>query len=74
MEPLVNGHPGGNETWEELADHSFDHDDVGSPLLLAAARGPLIINVENGVTVVKDCTGKPLPRHPQRGERGWDWP
>jgi hypothetical protein len=28
MEALVDGHPGPNETWEELAEHSLLRDDV----------------------------------------------
>jgi hypothetical protein len=28
MEPLVNGQPGPDETWEELAEHSLTHDDA----------------------------------------------
>jgi hypothetical protein len=33
MEPLVHNpdgtvEPGPDETWEELADHSFDHDNL----------------------------------------------
>jgi hypothetical protein len=31
MERLINGHPGADETWEELADHSLDHDDMPAP-------------------------------------------
>lgn len=28
MQPLVNGEPGPDESWEELAEHAFTHDDV----------------------------------------------
>lgn len=28
MQPLVNGQPGPDETWEELAEHSLLGDDV----------------------------------------------
>jgi hypothetical protein len=28
MQPLVDGHPGADESWEELAEHSLTHDDL----------------------------------------------
>lgn len=28
MEPLRNGQPGPDETWDELAEHAVSHDDV----------------------------------------------
>lgn len=28
MEPLQDGQPGPNETWDELAEHSLTHDDL----------------------------------------------
>lgn len=71
MEPLRNGRPGPGETWEELAEHALTHDDVGSPILLAAARGPLRVEHDRGVTRLLDCDGWPLPRYRQRGEAGW---
>jgi hypothetical protein len=70
MEALRNGRPGPNETWEELAEHSLTHDDLGSPLLLAAAKGTLQVRREGALTILADGD-VPLPRSPQRGERGW---
>lgn len=64
-----------HESWREYADHCFDHDDVGSPAALAARKGTLHAEVDPAthVTVLMDGD-TPLPRYPQRGERGWDWP
>jgi hypothetical protein len=31
VEVLVDGRPGPDETWPELAEHSFTHDDVARP-------------------------------------------
>jgi hypothetical protein len=28
MQPLVDGHPGKDESWRELAEHSLEHDDL----------------------------------------------
>jgi hypothetical protein len=32
MEKMLNGLPGPHESWQELADHSFEHDDLPSEL------------------------------------------
>ncbi len=32
MEPLVDGHPGPDECWRELAEHSITHDDLPAPV------------------------------------------
>lgn len=75
MQALVNGRPGSRECWEELAEHSITHDDLGSPAVLAGREGTLRAEVdpETGVAVMMDGDA-PLPRYPQRGERGWGWP
>jgi hypothetical protein len=70
VEQLRNGKPGPHETWEELAEHSLLHDDVGSPVVLAAAAGTLRIEVDGAMAVLMDGD-VPLPRSVQRGERGW---
>jgi hypothetical protein len=75
MQPLVNDQPGRDECWEELAEHALTHDDLGSPLRLAAAAGTLRVDVDPVTGAARALDGDaPLPRHPQRGERGWDWP
>jgi hypothetical protein len=73
MEQLRNGQPGPHETWDELADHSLDHDDLGSPIVLAARYGPLLVDVSSkpGLVVMRTPDGWPLPRYRQRGEDGW---
>jgi hypothetical protein len=38
MERLINGKPGLHESWQELAEHSLTHDDLGSPEKLAAQQ------------------------------------
>ena len=32
MQPMVNGQPGPDESWEELAEHSLTHDDLLPPV------------------------------------------
>jgi len=71
MEALRNGKPGAHECWEELAEHSLTHDDLGSPIFLAAQSGTLTIGTEPGGWSVIEIEGEPLPHYPQRGERGW---
>jgi hypothetical protein len=39
MERLINGKPGLHESWQELADHSIEHDDLGTPAQLAEQDG-----------------------------------
>jgi hypothetical protein len=38
MEPLADSHPGPDESWQELADHAAEHDDLST--LVHAQPGP----------------------------------
>jgi hypothetical protein len=70
MQTLINGSPGSRETWEELAEHSLTHDDLGSPIALAGRNGTLRIEINPATHMPRLMDGDaPLPRHPQRGER-----
>lgn len=46
MQPLVNGKPGPDETWEELAEHALDHDNVVAPPGPAEAWPPAYLHLE----------------------------
>lgn len=75
MQALVNGSPGSRECWEELAEHSLTHDDLGCPAVLAGREGTLRIEIDQATHAPRLMDGDaPLPRYPQRGERGWGWP
>lgn len=69
MEQLRNGQPGPHETWDELAEHSLTHDDLGSPIVLAAQYGRLLVDVvAPGRVRLLTPDGWPLPRYRQHGE------
>lgn len=71
MEQLRNGQPGPHETWEELAEHSLLRDDVGSPIVLAARYGRLLVDIPRpGLVRMLTPDGWPLPRYKSRGEGG----
>jgi hypothetical protein len=36
VEKLVNGLPGPHESWQELADHSIEHDQLPEPVVPVA--------------------------------------